>query len=157
MIIPDVELGYLPVCRGERLRRVPICEESVMQSGSTQVEDEPFDVILQVEIIAFLAQLFWEGMLSPLLRVGDVAPFSQGTAHSDAVVVDLITASDHDMERSLGMAPEHIIPERRAAPRFLVRPDAEAIAGMEHDPERLRLGRHVEVPEIPGLSLASMA
>ena len=76
VVVPDVELGDLAVGHGEGAGRVPA------------------DVVLEVVIVAVLAQLLGEGVLAPLLGARDVGPLAQRALDADAVVVDLVAASD---------------------------------------------------------------
>lgn len=105
MIIPDVYLRNLTVEGGKRFRGVPasVSMRSV-RTVEMQYRDKsaiaPFNIVVEIIIIAGLAEFLWEGVVPPLLRVGDVGPRPQGTVHPDAIVIDLVTAADPTRLRS---------------------------------------------------------
>jgi hypothetical protein len=76
VIVPKVELGNLPVGTCEWLCRVPS------------------NIVVDIVVVAFLAQRFWEREVSPPLRVRDVSPWPKWTMDSDAIVVYLIASAD---------------------------------------------------------------
>jgi hypothetical protein len=60
----------------------------------------PFNIVLQIVIVASLAKLLREREISPLLEAGDFCPRTKWSRYSDAVVVDLITTSDPSLKVS---------------------------------------------------------
>jgi hypothetical protein len=87
MIIPKVELGNLAVGTCEWFCRVPS------------------NIVVGIEVVARLAESFWERVVFPLLRVRDGSPVSQWPVDSDAVVVNLITSTDPeklDLDLAMG-------------------------------------------------------
>lgn len=130
MVIPDIDLGNLAV--GRRERRCII----------------PAEIVLEIIIITLSTKLLWEGVLLTLLGVADARPSAQGTVDSDAIVVDLVTTSHHDVERRSFMLAHNIVPQSRTAPGLLVGADAKAIAGVEHDAHRLVYGGDEEAVDL---------
>ena len=130
VVVPDVQLGNLAVGIRKRLGRVPA------------------DVVLQVVVVALLTEGLRERMVLPLLGVADVGPVVERAGDTDAVVVDLIAAANpatvsttnqylifsrtkdvlHDVEGSLLVFAQDIVPQRRATPGRLVGADTEAVA-----------------------------
>lgn len=76
MVVPDIQLRNLAICCRERLRAVPA------------------NVVLEVEVVASLPELLRKWIIPPLLRVRDISPFSQWTADTNTVIINLVTASD---------------------------------------------------------------
>ena len=76
MIVPEVELGNLAVGTCEWLCRVPS------------------NIVVDIVVVALLAQRFRERVISSFFRVGDTSPLSQWTVDSDAIVVNLVTSTD---------------------------------------------------------------
>ena len=76
MVIPDVQLGNLPVGTRKGLGGVPA------------------DVVLQVVVVALLAETLRERMVLPLLGVADVGPVVERAGDADAVVIDLVAAAN---------------------------------------------------------------
>lgn len=115
MVVPDVDLGHgceclisllpahalprrttylgnLPVGRRKRLGRVPA------------------DIVLEVIVVAFCTKLLGESIVSALLGVRDGCPGCQRAADANSIIVNLIAATEHDMEGHFGMASHHIVP-----------------------------------------------
>lgn len=78
MVVPNVELGNLAVGTCEWFCRVPS------------------NIVVDIVVVAFLAQSFWEREVSPFPRVRDVSPRFQWPVDSDAIIVNLITSTDPD-------------------------------------------------------------
>ena len=76
VVIPDIDLSNLAVRGCERVGVVPP------------------DVILQVPVIASLAQLLPVGVGAPLLGIADVGPVAQWPANADTVIVYLIASAE---------------------------------------------------------------
>jgi hypothetical protein len=76
VVVPEVELRDLPVGASERLSAVPA------------------QVVGDIVVVTGLAKGLWELVVAALARVCDVRPRSEGSVDADAVVVDLITATD---------------------------------------------------------------
>lgn len=127
MVIPDVDLCNLSIYGREWCLVIPL------------------EIVLEVVVVAFCSQLLRERILSSLLRALDIRPWAKRAVNSNSVVVDLITASDHDMPWSLAVFPHHVVPQRRPAPGLLVGSNTEAVARVEHDPHRLGRGRDEKV------------
>ena len=115
MVIPDVQLRNLAVGCRKGLGVVP-----------TQV-------VLEVVVVAFRAQLLRERKVPALLRVLDIGPRPQRAGYSDAIVVDLVSAPNHDVVGPLFMFSNNIVPEGSTAPSVLIGANTESIARMEHD------------------------
>lgn len=82
----------------------------------------PPDIVVQIIVVALCPQLLGEWIISALLGISNICPGSQRAVNSDAVVVNLVTTTDHYVERDFGMPPHNIVPEARTAPIFLVGP-----------------------------------
>ena len=80
------------------------------------------------------------------MGVANRSPLLQRTVHTNSVVVDLVTTTDHNMERLPSVDPQHVIPEAGTNPGIHVRPDGEAIAGVEHLAHGLVRRGNDEVP-----------
>lgn len=130
MVIPDIDLWDLAVGRRKRSRIIPA------------------EVVLEIVIVALGTKLLWEGVLLTLLGVAYVRPSAQGAVDSDAIVVDLVTTSHHDVERRSFMLPHNVVPQAWTAPGLLIGADAEAIAGVEHDAHRLVYGGDEEAVDL---------
>ena len=83
VVIPDIDLRDLPVRSFERFVAVPT------------------NVIGIVVPITLSSHFSIEIMVAPFMRVRDFRPSLQRTIHTDAVVVDLVATTYHDMERFL--------------------------------------------------------
>lgn len=129
MVIPNVELGDLPVRIRERLDVVPP------------------NVVFQVVIIALDPELLRERILSAFLRVADISPRTERAIDTDSIIVYLVATSDHDVERHLAVFSHHIIPQGSTTPSLLVCADTEAIARMKHDAHGLSESRDEETVE----------
>src|SRR5204863_9951307 len=105
MVVPDVDLGYLRVCTGKRLRPVPLY------------------IVIEIIIIASCSHLVWERMYSSLMRVGNFGPGFQWTIHPYSIIVDLVATANHDMKRPFLMNPKHIVPQKGSFPVVEVRAD----------------------------------
>lgn len=93
MVIPNVDLWYRRVCRCEWLGTVPS------------------DIVVKVVFVAVCSHLIAEGEVSSLVRTANIGPWFKWSIHSHAVIVNLVTATDHDMERLLLMSAKNIIPQ----------------------------------------------
>ena len=76
MIIPNIELRNHAVRRGKRLRRVPP------------------QVVSEIVLITLLAQFLWERMILPFLGIRNIRPFRERPIDTDAVVVELVAATN---------------------------------------------------------------
>lgn len=119
MIIPDVQLRDLAIHSGKRLRVIPS------------------DIVVQIVVVAFSAELLREGIVPTLLGIADLSPGTQRAANPDTVVVDLVTASDHDVVGRGLVLSDNSVPQTRAAPGSLIGADTEPVARVEHDAHRL--------------------
>lgn len=126
VIVPDVELRDLAVSARERLSAVPP------------------DVVVEVVLVASRPHVLVERVLPSLPRIGNVRPRPQRTVDAYAIVVDLVAASNHDVERLLCVHTQHVVPEGWARPCLLIGADGKAVAGVKHDAHALMLGRHDE-------------
>lgn len=127
VIVPDVHLSNLAVGSRERLLAIPP------------------DVVVEVVLVAVGAHLLAEGVFASFVGARDVRPRLQRAIHSDSVIVDLITSSNHDVKRSLLVHAQDIVPERRAGPSVNISANTEAVARVKHDAHRLGDGRDDEV------------
>ena len=121
MVIPDVQLSDAAIGTLERLLAIPA------------------NVIIEIIVVALGAQFLAEEEIASLLGIANSGPFSQRTVNSHAIVVDLITATNHDVKGLVAMDAEDIVPKSGTAPSVNIGTNAEAVAGVEHDPHRLRL------------------
>lgn len=126
VVVPDIKLRNLTVGEGKGLGSVPA------------------DVVVEVVFVTLCAELFVEREMSSLVRRTNVSPGSQRTVNSDTVVVDLVTTTNHDVERLLLMHAQDIVPEGASRPGVSVGTDGEAIARVKHDSHRVGLGGDVE-------------
>lgn len=115
MIIPNIDLRDNRIGALERLLAIPS------------------NVVLEIEFVAVRAHAFWERKVPSLLRIANVCPRLQWARDSHAVIVDLIAATNHDMEGLLIVHAQDIIPQCRPRPCIDICAHAEAVAGMEHD------------------------
>lgn len=128
VVVPDVDLGNPSAGTLEGFMSIPP------------------HVVPVVVVIAVSSQLVVEIMRPSLVRVGDVGPLPERAINPDAVIIDLVAAADHDMERSDRMKSENVVPQRWTSPALRVRPDGETITGIEHDAHRIAHGRYDKVP-----------
>ena len=126
MVIPDVQLRDLAVG---------------VREGSHAV---PLDVVVKVEHVALVAHVLAKGEVATLLGVSNGGPRRQRATDTHAVVVDLVAASDHDVEGRLLVHAEDVVPESRARPCLLVGAHGETVARVEHDAHALLLRGHEE-------------
>lgn len=76
VVVPEVELRNLSVGSGEGLGGVPT------------------DVVGDVVIVAFFAELLWEWVVAALAWVGDPGPWIERAVDTDAVVVNLVASAE---------------------------------------------------------------
>lgn len=83
MVVPDIDLrnGCIGTC--ERLGAIPA------------------DIVLEVVFVAVGPHLVVKRKVSSLVRVANVCPGLERAIDSNTIIVDLITATNHDMEGSL--------------------------------------------------------
>lgn len=122
VVIPDVELWDLAIGAGKRLGAVPL------------------DVIVVVVLVALRAHCLIKRIFAPLASAVDFRPGLQRPICADAVVVDLISTSDHDMERLLRVNSQNIIPKRWSLPDVHIGTDREPVTRMEHYAHTFVLG-----------------
>lgn len=96
VVIPNIDLGDLSVGRCKRLGRIPS------------------HVVFKIVLVALISQIFAKWIVSSLPRIGDCCPFLQRALNTNRVIVDLITSSDHDMERALLVGSQDVVPESGA-------------------------------------------
>lgn len=96
VIIPDIDLWDACIGSCERLGAIPS------------------NVILEVKLVTPAAHVVVEREMLSFPWVLDCSPFLQGAFDSNIVIVDLVTTTDHHMERSLFMGSQDIIPQYRA-------------------------------------------
>ena len=128
VIIPYVNLRYFTISCCERLCAVP------------------FDVIVEIMLVTCFTKLHWEKMFLPLARIIHVAPGLQRTRNAYAIVIDLITAADHDMYGIAVMDSKHIVPQRASRPGIFIGANRESITAVKHNAHGLMSRRYVENP-----------
>lgn len=95
VIIPDIDLRNRSVGRRKRFSAIPA------------------DVIVEVVLVAILTHLVVEWKDTTFVRVGDLCPGFEWAIHSNAIIVNLVTPSDHDMKGTFLVGAQDVIPEGR--------------------------------------------
>jgi len=87
VVIPDIDLWYCGI------------------RTSKWFCAEPPHIIIKVVLVTLGPQLLVKWIIPPLFRIADGCPLLEGTVNSNSVVVDLVAATNHDVERTLRMRP----------------------------------------------------
>ncbi|KAI6764540.1 hypothetical protein HG530_008329 [Fusarium avenaceum] len=128
MVIPHIDHGDLRACKTE------------------QPLGEPHAISLKVEVLQLSLHVRSESGSVLMDRVANVKPlFEEATFFRDTVVVDLVTTTNHKMERSALVVVEHIAPHGVGAAQLIrLHAHAEAVAAVEHHVHRLGLSGYPE-------------
>jgi len=96
VVVPYVDLGDCGVPACERFSAVPS------------------DIVLEVVLVALSPYLVAKGKCLSLVRIANRSPGLERAVDSNSIVVDLIATTYHDMEGTLFVGSEDVVPESRS-------------------------------------------